>query len=384
MKILHLSNVIGENKGGGVHAVVSNLYKNQRLLQHEPHVWFPGTEADANSIREDEHVKALTTFGSLKYGLVRGIFQAIPDELREFDIIHQHGIWMPISIFSHKIRKNTQIKVVIQPHGYLLPNSRNLSKYKKLIAYNLYEKSNLQNANVLVACAMDEALVLNKLFPNKEVAIIPNGVSIEFFNAPKSQNNYSNSKKRMLFLSQIIPVKGIERVLKGIHSIGIGKFADWEFILAGYENVSYKDFLIKTIDQLKLNSLVRFVGPQFGQDKIDLFDSSHVFILPSFNENYGIVVAEALARGIPVITTKGTPWEELNTNNCGFWEENDEEGIKIALLKLLETSDSELSEMGKRGRKLVESKYLWNKATAKTIELYNWVLYGGSKPDFFI
>ena len=188
----------------------------------------------------------------------------------------------------------------------------------------------------------------------------------------------------MLFLSQIIPVKGIERVLRGIHSIGTSKFSNWEFIIAGYENVSYKDFLIKTIDHLNLKNIVSFVGPKFGQNKIDLYDSASVFILPSFSEGRPISIIEALARGVPAITTKGTPWEELNTYNCGFWVDNNEKGIKIGLLKLLETSDNELIEMGKRGRELVESKYLWNKTSLKTIELYEWVLNGGAKPDSFI
>jgi glycosyltransferase involved in cell wall biosynthesis len=222
------------------------------------------------------------------------------------------------------------------------------------------------------------------MFPDQEVAIIPNGVSLEFFNAQRNLNNFSNDKKRILFLSQIIPVKGVERVLKGLYSIGIDKFSNWEFIIAGYENVNYKEFLVKTINQLNLNSLVSFVGPKIEQDKIDIFDSANVFILPSFNENYGIVVAEALARGIPVITTKGTPWEELNTNNCGFWVNNSDEGIKFSLMKLLETSDNELIKMGNRGKQLIERKYLWNKTTLKTIELYDWILNGGVRPDFFI
>ena len=384
MKILHLSNVIGENEGGGVHEVVANLYKYQKKIQHEPHIWYPGSDEDANSIREDEHIKALPTFGNLKYGLIKDIFHSIPVEITEYDILHQHGIWMPISLYSKKIREKAKIKGVVQPHGYLDPFRLNISKYKKLLAYNLFEKSNLKSANVLVACAHNEAYELKKLFPKKDISVIPNGVSLEFFNVQRSLNSYVNSKKRMLFLSQIIPVKGIERVLRGIHSIGISKFSNWEFVIAGYENVNYKDFLIKTIDQLNLKSIVSFVGPKFGQNKIDLYDSASVFILPSFSEGGPISIIEALARGVPVITTKGTSWKELNTYNCGFWVDNSEEGIKIGLLNLLKTSDNELIEMGNRGKELVESKYLWNKTTLKTIELYEWVLNGGAKPDSFI
>jgi len=384
MKILHLSNVIGEKKGGGVHEVVSNLYKYQKNLSHEPHIWYPGSNEDADSIRVDENIKCLPTFGNSNYGFIKGIFHSIPASIEQFDIMHQHGIWMPMSLYSHKIRRKSNLKAVIQPHGYLLPYSLSLSKYKKQLAFGLFEKSNLRAATILVACANEEAIRLKEIFPNKDVAIIPNGVSKEFLNAKPSKKSYSNSKKRMLFLSQIIPVKGLERVFRGMNAIGINKFSNWEFIIAGYENLNYRAFLNKTIKQLNLNKIVRFVGPKFGQDKLDLVDNSAVFILPSFNENYGIVVAEVLARGVPVLTTKGTPWEELETHNCGFWVDNSDEGIKSGLQKLLKIPEKELKAMGKRGKELVECKYLWNEQALKTIELYHWVIRGGSKPNFII
>ena len=105
MKILHLSNVIGEHKGGGVHEVVSNLYKYQKLEQHEPHIWYPGPDKDADSIKLDNNIKGLSTIGSSKFGLIKGLFKPVPKNIDSFDIIHQHGIWMPISLFAKKIKK---------------------------------------------------------------------------------------------------------------------------------------------------------------------------------------------------------------------------------------------------------------------------------------
>ena len=191
-------------------------------------------------------------------------------------------------------------------------------------------------------------------------------------------------KMRMLFLSQIIPIKGLERLLRIMYKIGIKKFKDWEFLIAGYEDKNHTVFLKKLVLELNLRELVKFVGPKLGDEKIRTFDSTDLFILPTFNENYGIVVAEALARGIPVLTTKGTPWEELNKYNCGFWVDNNEEGIKDALMIVLQTSKSDLKAMGERGKKLIKSKYLWSETTKKTIKLYSWILRAGSKPDFII
>jgi glycosyltransferase involved in cell wall biosynthesis len=383
MKILHLSNVIGESKGGGVHEVVSNLYKYQKALHHEPHIWYPGDEKDADSIRLDENIRNLETYGNLKHGFVKELFRSIPPDINKFDIIHQHGIWKPISLYTKRIRRKTKIKGVIQPHGYLEPFRLNISKYKKRIVFNLFEKSNLNDANAIVACAYDEAYKLKKLFPKKDIAVVPNGISLDFFNA-KNNKPIVKEKKRMLFLSQIIPIKGLERLLRVINDIGVKEFIDWDFLIAGYEDKDHKSFLKKLTKELNLLDLVSFVGPKLGDEKVSIFDSADLFILPTFNENYGIVVAEALSRGVPVLTTKGTPWEELNTNNCGFWVDNNEEGLKKGLLQVLEMSDGELKGMGERGRTLVEEKYLWNKTTLNTIELYEWVINGGVKPDFFI
>ena len=383
MNILHLSNVIGEFKGGGVHEVVSNLYKYQKSLNHTPHIWYPGFKDDANSIRLDRNIKNLETYGNLNYGLVKDLFKSVPAEISKFDIIHQHGIWKPISIYSRKIRNKSNIKSVIQPHGYLEPFRLNISKYKKRIAFNLFEKTNLNETNALVACAYDEAYKLKKLFPKKDIAVIPNGISLDFFNA-ENDMPIEKKKNRMLFLSQIIPIKGLERLFRVISEIGIKKFIDWEFLIAGYEDKNHTVFLKKLTKELNLIDLITFVGPKLGQEKVRIFDSADLFILPTFNENYGIVVAEALSRGVPVLTTKGTPWEELNSYDCGYWVDNNEDGLKKALLNILQTSQKDLKAMGLRGKKLIKSKYLWSETTKRTIELYTWIINGGSKPDFII
>ena len=77
MKILHLSNVISEKSGGGVHEVVKNLYKYQKELGHEPHIWHPGTNDDSDSIKLDENIRALKTFGNKKYGIIKDLFKPL-------------------------------------------------------------------------------------------------------------------------------------------------------------------------------------------------------------------------------------------------------------------------------------------------------------------
>ena len=105
LKILHLSNVIGDKKGGGIHEVVSNFYKYQKHLEHQPHIWYPGDSSDADSIRLDDNIKGLPTYGNSDFGIVKELFSTNFRPTEQFDIVHQHGIWMPMSLYSMKIRK---------------------------------------------------------------------------------------------------------------------------------------------------------------------------------------------------------------------------------------------------------------------------------------
>ncbi|MEY3194665.1 MAG: hypothetical protein RIQ78_762 [Bacteroidota bacterium] len=381
MKILHLAVVGGENRGGGVHEVTHHYYKHQLSLGITPALWFPGNDQERFLYRQDPNVKVLPTLGNPNYGILAELFY--PQESLDFDLVHQHGIWSPISLLSKKYRKLQRGPVIIQPHGFLEPYRLNLKKYEKKIVYSLIEKEAIRNARLLVACSEAERYNLKQMFPNKEIAVISNGVPRDFVDQPTYKvQDASSDKQTMVFLSRIHPLKGLERLLRAIHKIGASKFKNWTLIVAGFQEVNHQEYLIKLVGELGLNSLVSFVGPTFGQDKIDLLSNASVFVFPSYNESFGIVVTEALGRGVPVLTTKGAPWSELETHNCGWWVENSEEGLMDGLNQVLKTDPKTLSLMGERGRALVLDKYTWEDNVKNTLELYNWLINNGKKPSF--
>jgi glycosyltransferase involved in cell wall biosynthesis len=112
--------------------------------------------------------------------------------------------------------------------------------------------------------------------------------------------------------------------------------------------------------------------------------SADIFVLPSYSENFGIVIGEALAYGVPAITTQVTPWEMLRSGRCGWWVETGALPLEAALLEAMSLSDEERAEMGQRGRALVETRFSWYSVAIRHIELYDWLLTGASRPGWIL
>ena len=119
-----------------------------------------------------------------------------------------------------------------------------------------------------------------------------------------------------------------------------------------------------------------------GEAKIKAYQNAKLFVLPTHSENFGIVVAEALACGTPVITTKGAPWEDLEIHECGRWIHIGVAPLKTALIEALQLPEAQWEQMGKKGRQLIEQKYSMQAVSEKMYALYQWVLNKGDRPDF--
>jgi glycosyltransferase involved in cell wall biosynthesis len=228
--------------------------------------------------------------------------------------------------------------------------------WKKKLALWLFQNKTIRKAHHLHATAQMEADNIRKSGFTNPISIIPNGIDLSEIKAVKT--NYGT--KKMVFLSRIHPKKGIELLLEAWRKLDS---KEWTLEIAGDGDPSYVETLKKSASDLKE---VRFTGPQYGEAKWDCIRSADVMVLPTFSENFGIVVAEALAVGVPVLTTKGTPWEDLEIHQCGWWIELSIANLKNALENLVNSPIEEFKAMGKRGTTLVKEKYD-TKAVAKDI-----------------
>jgi glycosyltransferase involved in cell wall biosynthesis len=262
----------------------------------------------------------------------------------------------------------------------LEPWALNAGKCKKKLALWLYQNNDLSKAACLHATAQLEADNIRKIGFKNPIAVIPNGIEIPEVQLQGRKNR--QGKRTLLFLSRIHYKKGIELLIEAWSRLDKSLRNDWHINIAGNGEEAYVASLQQLIKSKNLETEITIIGPRFGSDKVKEYQQADLFVLPTYSENFGIVIAEALAYGVPVITTKGSPWEELNTCNAGWWIEIGVEPLVQTLKKALQISDFERLKMGQNGRKLVEENYSIETVAKRMRQLYEWILMDGEKPEF--
>lgn len=283
------------------------------------------------------------------------------------NIVHINCCWLLQCALTQKWAQNSGYKVVLTPHGMLEPwiIKRNYWK-KKLPALILYQKNAIQKADIIHATAISEKENLSKLGYNDKIKTISNGIDV---NNIQLKDNWEKTKT-ILFLSRIHPKKGIELLIESILSKK-EKIKGYQIIIAGEGDKNYIEKLKKRSHTC---SEIKFIGGVYNEQKWELLRESDILILPSFSENFGLVIAEALACGTPTITTQGAPWKDLIEHHCGWWVKAEVNEISHAIDSYLSLNVNELKEMGMNGRKLVEDSYSIQKTSQEMIKLYQGLL----------
>lgn len=306
------------------------------------------------------------TFGAA----LRERCQSLPHPL-----LHNHGLWLPINHTVTRLARQLNTPLIISPRGMLEPWAMQHKAWKKRLAWLLYQRRDLASATVLHATAEQEAVNFRRLGLRRPIAIIPNGTDLpEWRDLPYPKG----TPRKMLFLSRIHPVKGLLNLVQAWHTV---RPSGWQMVIAGPDEGGHQAIVEAAIRQAGLQNEFVFTGSVDGAEKTALYRSADLFVLPTFSENFGLVIAEALACGVPVITTKGAPWSGLHTHHCGWWIDIGVEPLVAALREAMNLPPETLRDMGRRGRAYVERDFGWPGIAQQMLSVYRWVLGQGEKPD---
>jgi glycosyltransferase involved in cell wall biosynthesis len=161
------------------------------------------------------------------------------------------------------------------------------------------------------------------------------------------------------------------------------KFPEWELRIVGPDNRGHMDEMKVLANSLGLQRVV-FTGPLIGSEKKGAYADADLFVLPTYSENFGMTVAEALAAGTPAIVTKGAPWIGLGETNAGWWIDTGIDPLVTCLEHALSQPRTSLDTMGLNGRRWMEGDFSWDNIAAKMKATYDWISNGGSKPECVI
>ncbi len=298
------------------------------------------------------------------------------------DLFHGQAIWdLPVHQMAKTARK-LKVPYVISPRGMLDPWSLRQSKLKKQVALRLYQHDDLKRAACIHASATMEAENIRALGFKNPIAIIPNGIRLRDF--PIKDIKRRQRKRKVLYLSRIHHQKGIELLIQAWSELSTTLAHNWSLDIIGNGDADYIKRLNQLILKKGIGDSTQIKEPIYGPEKIIAFQEADLFVLPSYSESFGIAIAEALACGTPVITTTGTPWQDLNKHGCGWHIPLGISHLKKTLEEALEMSEDTLAEKGRNGRKLIEKKYSMHAVAQQTYRLYRWLLNKETRPEFVI
>lgn len=287
------------------------------------------------------------------------------------DVLHNHGMWQMNAVYPAWAARRGNAQLVFSPRGAFSEWAMRYGSKAKSIFWPLLQRPALQQATCFHATAEAEYLDIRRLGFKQPVAIIPNGIDL-----PTPPARATSQQRTLLFLGRIHVVKGLDMLLPAWQAVQ-DSFPDWQLVIAGgddgYQGVSgYLDEVRGKVQSLGLKR-VEFPGPLYGEVKLQAYRDADLYVLPSYSENFGMTVAEALAMGTPAIVSMAAPWSGLDQQGAGWWIDIGVDPLIASLKDAMSRSPEVLAEMGTRGRSWMDEDFTWESIGEKMTATYRWL-----------
>ena len=310
-----------------------------------------------------------------RYKFSLGLLQWLAQNANQYDLAHIHALFSPVSTAAATIARNKKLPYILRPLGTLDPADLRKKKQLKKIYGLLLEKPNLAGAAGVHFTSIEEAKVSERYGTQTKDLVIPLGVDLPS-NLPaketaRQQLGIKSDCPLILFMSRIDPKKGLDLLLPALEKLQAAEL-DFHFVLAGAnpQDVDYENEIKQTIQTSTLGQKTTITGFVQGELKLGLLQDADLFVLPSYYENFGIAVAEAMAMGIPVVISDRVHiWQDIQSANAGWVTPCEVEQLTEALQSAIEDKE-ERKQRGENARQLTKAKYSWRAIAQEMIEAY--------------
>ena len=282
---------------------------------------------------------------------------------------HVHGMWRMPSVYPSMVGAEMGVPVVFAPRGSLGAAAFKAGSKVKRVFWPAIQRPAMHRATCFHATADSEAAEIRSYGFCQPIAVIPNGIDV-----PELPVDVSRRPRTALCLGRIHPKKAIDVLLHAWQSVE-RRWPDWRLRIVGPDDGGHLPGLQALERSLGLRS-VSWEGPLEGHAKLEAYVQASLFVMPTWNENFGLTVAESLAAETPVLVSKGAPWRGVGTAGCGWWVDCGVEPIREGLFEALSCSDDTLAHMGRRGREWITREFSWQAVASQMETLYGWLREG--------
>lgn len=298
-----------------------------------------------------------------------GQLMLLPNMIRWADVVHLTGTYSFPTLPTLLLARLFSKPLVWSSRGALQRWNRTNKPGLKRLWEILCSALIGPRSTILHVTSDEEAKASARRMPKARVQVIPNGVDIPDHVLRRQWR--PNGKLRLMYLGRLDPIKGIENLLRALTH-----FTERQISLQIYGTgaAAYVATLERMIADLKLNAIVTLRGQLEPIGKSAAFAASDLCLVPSFTENFGMTVAEALAHGVPVVASRGTPWSGMVERGCGWWVDNTPEELAGAINEAM-TANLEL--MGKNGRTWMQAEFGWSSVAQRMHETYRSMIAAG-------
>lgn len=288
-------------------------------------------------------------------------------------LLHNHGMWQMNAVYPGQIAAKFGLPYVVSPRGTFSKYAMSSGSQFKPLFWRLLQEPSLRAASCFHATAQSEYEDIRRMGFRQPVAVIPNGVDI-----PVLGEKSHHSRRTLLYLGRIHPEKGLDMLLPAWRAVQ-ERFPDWQLRLVGgdeggiHGGGGYLAQMREFAAKLGLER-IEFAGPLYGDQKWKAYVDADLFVLPTYSENFGMSVAEALGAGTPAIVTKGAPWGGLEVHGAGQWIDIGLVPLVTSLETMLSHPTEYLAAMGQRGREWMFRDYSWAPIGQQMADVYQFML----------
>jgi len=279
--------------------------------------------------------------------------------LRDFDIVHLHSLYMFHTLMTGYYCRKYGVPYIMRPHGTLDPYIHKRHRYRKKILESLYENKNIKHASAIHFTTDEEKRLAAPYIFNTPSFVVPLGLNLKDYEHLPEPGTFRarypeiGNKKIILFLGRINFKKGLDILIRAFACIA-RKRNNVHLVIAGPDNDGYCRKVRAWVTDEGITARVTFTGMLLGDDKLAAFHDADIFVLPSYSENFGITVIEAMACGLPVIiSNKVNFWREVERAGAGIVSACDIHEFTYHMLKILEKPNI-AEEIANNGKKIMK------------------------------